>query len=140
MEDKKNNAVPSFTKFITSLIILALGVLFLVLLPFYVIPQYNVWRSGLSGKGELAKAEWNRQVVIKEANAKKEAAAALAEAEVIRAKGVAEANKIIGDSLNGNESYLHYLWINELSAAGHVIYVPTEANLPILEASRLKGE
>lgn len=30
----------------------------------YAIPQYNVWHQGLSGKAELAKAEWNRQVVI----------------------------------------------------------------------------
>lgn len=127
----------------TTTIVCIVGVLLIISLlitPFIVIPQYNVWRSGLSGKAELAKAEWNRQVVIKEANAKRESATALAEAEVIRAEGVAKANKIIGDSLNGNEAYLHYLWINELAAAGHVIYVPTEANLPILEAGRLNVE
>jgi len=102
-------------------------------------PQYNVWQQGLQGKAELSKAEWNRQIATKEAEAKKQAATMLAEAEVIRAEGVAKANKIIGSSLNGNESYLHYLWIQELAAAGHVIYVPTEANLPIMEASRLSA-
>ena len=39
---------------------------------------------------------------------------ALAQAEIERAKGVAEANRIIGDSLKGNESYLRYLWISGL--------------------------
>jgi len=51
--------------------------------------------------------------------------------------GVAAANKIIGDSLHNNEDYLRYLFVNGLEhTSNQVIYVPTEANLPILEASR----
>jgi hypothetical protein len=73
-----------------------------------------------------------------EAPAKKDAASLLAESEVLRADGVAKANKIIGDSLKGNEAYLRYLWIDKLdNKSGQVIYVPTEAGLPILEAGRL---
>lgn len=61
----------------------------------------------------------------------------LAEAEIIRAKGVAEANRIIGDSLKNNEAYLRYLWIRNLEdGPNQIIYVPTEANLPLLESSR----
>ena len=72
-----------------------------------------------------------------EAKAKQDSARELAAAEVERAKGVAQANKIIGDSLQGNEDYLRYLWIQSLeNGKSEVIYVPTEANLPILEASR----
>jgi len=71
--------------------------------------------------------------------AKKESSKALADAEAIRAEGVARANKIIGDSLSGNEGYLRYLWIQSLqSSKMQVVYVPTEANLPILESRRLK--
>jgi hypothetical protein len=56
---------------------------------------------------------------------------------IARAHGVAEANKIIGNSLKGNEAYLRYLWIHNLAESkGDVIYVPTEAGLPILEAGR----
>lgn len=102
-------------------------------------PQYLVYEQRLSGVAKLAEADSSRQIAIAEAKAKLESAKMLAEAEIERAKGVAEANKIIGESLQGNESYLHYLWIQELAAAGHVIYVPTEANLPILEASRFSG-
>ena len=102
-------------------------------------PQYSVWQQGLSGKAELTKAEYTRQVTILEANAKKESARSLAEAEIERAKGVAQANAIIADSLKGNDDYLRYLWIDKLDASnGQVIYVPTEAGLPILEAGKRK--
>lgn len=103
-----------------------------------VIPLYKVWQKELEGKAELKQAQWNRQILIQEANAKKASAKLLAEAEVERAKGVAEANKIIGDSLKGNDAYLRYLWVQGLTdGTSEVIYVPTEANLPILEAARL---
>lgn len=102
------------------------------------IPQYKVYCRTQEGVAELQQAESNRKIITLEAQAKHESAKALAAAEVERAKGVAEANRIIGDSLSGNESYLHYLWIQSLDNSGHVIYVPTEANLPIMEASRLK--
>lgn len=103
----------------------------------WIFPQYGVWQQELSGKAKLKEAEWSRQITIEEANAKKQAAKALADAEIERAKGVAEANQIIGNSLKGNESYLRYLWIQGLQdGSSEVIYVPTEANLPILEAGK----
>lgn len=100
-------------------------------------PHYSVWQAEQSGKAQLAEATGNRQIKIQEAQAAEEAAKHLARAEIERAKGVAEANKIIGDSLKGNEDYLRYLWIHNLEAGkADVIYVPTEAGLPILEANR----
>ena len=100
-------------------------------------PKYSVWQQEMSGKADLAKAEWNRQIAVREAEAKKESAKYNADAEIIRAGGVAEANKIIGSSLKGNESYLRYLWIQGLQdGSSEIIYIPTEANLPILEATR----
>ena len=72
-----------------------------------------------------------------EAEAKLESAKLLAQAEVERAKGVAEANRIVADGLGGPEGYLRYLYIENLSASqGQIIYVPTEGGLPILEAGR----
>jgi prohibitin 1 len=56
-----------------------------------------------------------------------------AEIEIARARGISEANKIIAESIS--ESYLHYRFIEGLNDGNtEVIYVPTEANLPILEA------
>jgi len=100
-------------------------------------PRYTVWQQEMSGKAEFAKAEQNRKIKIQEAMALKESAKYQAEAEVERARGVAEANKIIGDSLKGNEAYLRYLWVNGLNENGqNVIYIPTEAGMPILEAGK----
>lgn len=102
-----------------------------------VLPTYKVWQQEMEGKAELAKAEYSKMVSVQTARAKNDSAKYEAEAEVTRAYGVAKANNIIGSSLRGNEAYLRYLWINGLSGHnGETIYVPTEAGLPILEASR----
>lgn len=103
-------------------------------------PLLKPWWASQEGKAELAQAEQNRQIAVLEATAKKESAIQLAQAEVERAKGVAEANKIIGESLKENEDYLRYLWITDVAGANvdkTVVYIPTESNLPILEASRM---
>jgi len=101
-------------------------------------PVYEVWRAQKAGEAELAQADQNRQIAVAQARAKAESAHFEADAEVTRATGVAKANEIIGKSLQGNEVYLRYLWINGLELNKNaVIYVPTEANLPILEAGRL---
>ena len=98
-------------------------------------PQYNVWQQSLAGKAELNKAEYTRQVAVLEAQAKKDSAQQLADAEIIRATGVAKANQIIGDSLKDNREYLQYLYITGLeegSNKGNVtIYVPTEGGMPV---------
>lgn len=102
-------------------------------------PNYNVYNQRLAGEAMLAHAQAAKEVAVAEAKAKKESATYLAEAEVARAEGVAKANKIIGDSLHGNESYLRYLWITEVAnnqGGKTVVYVPTETNLPLLEAAR----
>ncbi len=104
----------------------------------WVMPQYNIYSQRAQGQAQLAHAQASKEVAVAEAKAKMESASLLAEAEVARAKGVAQANQIIGESLKNNEAYLRYLWINDLgqNAGKTVVYVPTEANLPILEAGR----
>ncbi|OQW72158.1 MAG: membrane protease subunit [Proteobacteria bacterium ST_bin13] len=101
-------------------------------------PQYRVYSQRLAGEAALAEAQSSRQVAILEARAKKESAISLAEAEVIRAKGAAEANAILQNSLGGPEGYLRYLQIQALEdSKASLIYVPTEAGLPVTEARRL---
>lgn len=104
-----------------------------------IIPRYNVWNQEMSGRAKLAEAISSRKIVIEEAKAKEEAAKSLAAAEIERARGVAKANQIIGESLKGNADYLRWLWIDKLEAGENreVIYVPTEAGLPLLEAGRI---
>ena len=126
------------------------GVIALIAIAMFGWPKYNVWQQGLAGEAELCRAQQNRQITIEEAEAENKAAESKAEArikiaiadaqsEVERAKGAAQANEIIGKSLEGNEAYLRYLWVQGLhDGSSEVIYIPTEGNLPILEATRMR--
>lgn len=129
-----------FASLVRSGIVIAASVLTLVVVAFWAWPNYQVYSQRLSGEAKLKEAESSRQILVEEAKAKKESAKMLAEAEIERAKGVAEANRIIGDGLKGHGEYLVYLWIQTLGdKENHVIYVPTESNIPILEASRFNN-
>ena len=96
-------------------------------------PIYGVWARGLSGKAQLQEAEYTRQVAVLEAQAKKDSAEQLAEAEIIRARGVAQANSIIGESLKDNPAYLQYLWITEGEKDSNrtVYMVPSNGGAPV---------
>ncbi len=117
----------------------AVGAAIILLLVFLIgYPQYRVYSQRLAGEAALAEAQFSRQVAILEARAKKESAISLADAEVIRAKGAAQANAILQDSLGGPEGYLRYLQIQALEGTkASLIYVPTEAGLPVTESRRL---
>lgn len=136
--DEKTNEDRAHERFLVrSAYLAAAAVLSFVIAGMVGCPSYNVWRQGLRGKAQLREAEWSRQIAVQEAKAKLDSAKHLADAEVARAEGVARANRIIGQSLHDNEAYLRYLWIQNLhESAGDVIYIPTEAGLPILEAGR----
>lgn len=110
-------------------------ILFFVAMAF-IRPWYNVWSQEMEGKAEFAKAEQNRKIKIEEARANLEAEKLNAQAEVERAKGAAEAIRIENGSIT--PTYIQYLWVRQQGDLNNktVIYVPTETNLPILEASR----
>lgn len=57
-----------------------------------------------------------------------------AEIEVARATGAMQAQQIIQSTLT--ENYLRYLWISTLNSNPNVIYVATEANLPIFKVAK----
>lgn len=109
----------------------------------YAYPHYKVFSVEMDGKGKLREAESTRMIQIEDAKGKEIAAKLLAGAEIERAKGVAEANKIIGDSLRNNPEYLTWLWVEKVADNPHgntVIYIPTESGMPILEAGRGVGK
>lgn len=117
-------------KIVLTAIIVVCGVILALL---WGIPRYKVWQQEMSGKAEFAKAEQNRRIKIEEAKANLEAEKLNAQAEIERAKGAAEAIKIENGSLT--TQYIQYLWVRQQnSVSNKVIYIPTEANLPILEA------
>ncbi|QDX24910.1 membrane protease subunit [Sphingomonas suaedae] len=101
----------------------------------------RVWNAETAGEAELAQATQNRKIKVLEAQARMDSASLEANAEIARAKGLAEANRIVANSLGGPEGYLRYLYIQNLEQSkGQIIYVPTEGGLPILEAGRLRRE
>jgi hypothetical protein len=120
--------------------LLILGIVVAILALMFGLPIYNVWQQGLAGEAELKRAEQTRQVMVVSAKAKLDSATYLNQAEIKRAEGVSAANKIIADGLGGPEGYLRYLWIQaiEHDKQASVIYIPTEAGLPILEAGKRK--
>src|ERR1051326_5813573 len=112
----------------------------LVLFGLWGCPQYNVYSQKMEGQALLAHAQSAKEVAVAEAKAKMESAEYYKAAEIKRAEGVARANEIIGQSLKGNEVYLRYLWITDVAGNNvnkTVVYVPTETQLPIMEAGRL---
>ncbi|MES2382421.1 MAG: hypothetical protein V4538_15345 [Bacteroidota bacterium] len=120
---------------VSTLIILFL--MGLVVLGMWGCPKYNVYSQQKEGEALLAHAQSSREVAVAEAKAKMESATLLAQADTIRAHGIARSNQIIGQSLT--DAYLHWFWIDNIDKSNNVIYVPTESNMPIMEANRLSN-
>ena len=121
---------------------IALSIIMITLGLMFGLPKYKVWQSKIKiksaenyGRAEMAKAEQNRKILIEEAKANLEAQKLNSQAEIERAKGMAKAIEIENGKLT--ERYIHYLWVRNIDKMdGDKIYIPTEANLPILEASK----
>ena len=61
-----------------------------------------------------------------------------AEIEIARAEGAGQAQEIVRSTLS--DSYLQYLWIKTLNENPNVIYVATEANMPIFRTTQGGGK
>lgn len=124
---------------------LSVGMVVAVLLALVVVlvgfPSYNVYSKQMQGKAAYEEAVQNRRIRVLEAQAALDSAALTAQAEIARARGTNEANRIMAESLGGPENYLRWSYIHMLEeTAGkgdrQVIYLPTEAGMPVLEAGR----
>lgn len=97
----------------------------------FAIPAWNVWRAGLSGEADLRKAAQTRQIQIEQAKGEEEAA-----------KHRAKAIEIVGKAAKEYPEYRQQEFIGAFAEAMHngrisqIIYVPTEANIPITEAGK----
>lgn len=113
-------------------------VMFVLAVPFYALPKYNVWRSSIAierientGKANLAKAEQERQILVAQARAEVEAAQ-------LRADAIA----IVGKAAKEYPEYRHQEFLGAFGEAMNngnidkIIYVPTEANIPVMEAGK----
>lgn len=112
--------------------IMLVGVVVLIaLVAMFGLPMYQVWKAGMTGTANLRQAEQEKLIMIETAKAELEAAKIRAEA--IEAVGAAA------------QKYPEYRTQEFIAAFGEaiqsgeveqIIYVPTEANIPIVEARR----
>ena len=111
--------------------LIVLIVLAVVITPFVALPVWNVWRQGLSGEAELRRAEQTKKIMIETARAEKE-----------MAQLRADAINILGEAAKKYPEYRQQEFIQAFGEAlkegeiSQIIYVPTEGNIPILEAGK----
>lgn len=90
-------------------------------------PQYKVWEQSKAGEAALAKATQDRQIKVQEAEAEQEAASKQA-----------EANRILGESIRQYPESMEQKWVEAIEkTSNQVIYLPTEASVPITESARM---
>jgi regulator of protease activity HflC (stomatin/prohibitin superfamily) len=106
------------------------------------LPTYNVYSKQMAGKAAYEQAVQDRRIRVLEAQAALDSAQLTAQAEIARARGTNEANRIMAESLGGPDNYLRWAYIDMLKetagkAGRETIYIPTEAGMPLLEAGRV---
>jgi flagellar basal body-associated protein FliL len=122
------------------LLVIASVVVVVVCALMWGIPVYNVWAAHKSGQADLARAQNEQMIQVAEAEGRVKAAEANKKAAIIEAEAVAKQVEVIGTNLQKHDLYLKWQWIRMMEEReGETIYVPTEANLPILEAARLRN-
>src|SRR5688572_31518976 len=78
------------------------------------LPTYNVYSKQMQGKAAYEQAVQDRRIRVLEAQALLDSAQLTAQAEVARARGTNEANRIMAESLGGPDNYLRWSYINML--------------------------
>lgn len=126
------------------MLLIGIGGFFVVLVAWILVgyPRWRVWASHQQGLADLAMANNEQQIQIAKARARKDAASLNKEAAIIEAEAVAEQIDRIGQQLTNHDLYLRWQWVKMMEDTHGeddqrtVIYVPTESQLPILEARR----
>ncbi len=101
-------------------------------------PTWRVWAQRKQGEADLQQAHKEQQIQVSKAQGRLDAAAINKQAAIIEAEAVSAQIEKIGQTLTKHDLYLRWQWIKmmEERPESSVIYVPTEANLPIMEAGR----
>lgn len=121
-----NDAKKTLISSVVLLALVAMGLL-LIIGVFMLYQQAKVYSAERTGAAELARATQNRQVAVLDA-----------QAQVERARGIAQANSIIANGLGGPEGYLRFLGIEALKEQKcSIAYIATEGMIPITEAGRV---
>lgn len=118
---------------IIGLIVFMFFAMIIAIMGFY--PVYNVWQQGLKGEAALARAEQDKKILVEQAKAEKESAQ-------LRADAI----NILGAAAQKFPEYRQQEFIGAFAEAlqngtiDQIIYVPTEANIPMMEAGRVANQ
>ena len=124
MAGKQSGPIKSRAILSVSSLVLFLGISAAVAFGY---PQYKVWEQSKAGEAALAKATQDRQIKVQEAEAEQEAASKQA-----------EANRILGESIRQYPESMEQKWVEAIEkTSNQVIYLPTEASVPITESARM---
>ena len=105
-------------------------------------PVFGPWAQERRGLADLREAQMNRQIRVEEAEAERQAQVLFAEGERDAASLRAEAIQIMGEAAQRYPEYRQQEFIGAFAEAARsgkieqMIYVPTEAGIPITEANR----
>lgn len=123
---------------ITAIVWIVLAVVVLIGWTLFGMPMWRVWAQRKQGEADLQQAHKEQQIQVSKAQGRLDAAAINKQAAIIEAEAVAAQIETIGQTLTKHDLYLKWQWIKmmEERPESSVIYVPTEANLPILEAGK----
>lgn len=106
-------------------------VILIFILLLFAWPHYKVWKQGMNGQAALAEAEQSKMIQVQ-----------TAKAELESSKLRAEAIKTIGAAAKEYPEYRNQEFIGAFGEAlrdgkiQQIVYVPTEANIPVLEAGK----
>lgn len=120
--------------FLWFIAISAVASVILIIIAMALYPKYRVYSQELRGQAALAEARSSKQVQVEQARG-----------ELESSKLRAEAIEIIGKAAQDYPEYRNQEFIGAFGDAlrsgdiEQIIYVPTEANIPILEAGKRQG-
>ena len=101
-------------------------------------PVWRVWAQQKQGEADLQQAHKEQQIQVSKAQGRVDAAILNKQAAIIEAEAVSAQIQTIGAQLTEHDLYLKWQWIKmmEERPESSVIYVATEAGIPILEAGK----
>jgi predicted lipid-binding transport protein (Tim44 family) len=113
------------------ILVIVVIVAVIIAVAMFLMPKYRVYSQELRGQAALAEARSSKQVQVEQARG-----------ELESSKLRAEAIEIIGKAAQEYPEYRNQEFIGAFGEAlregqiEQIIYVPTEANIPILEAGK----
>lgn len=121
-------------------IIFLVALFFAIIIAWFIAgyPIWRVWASQKAGEADLQQAHKEQQIQVSKAQGRLDAAKLNKDAAVIEAEAVSLQIEKIGAKLTDHDLYLKWQWIKMMEERpdASVIYIPTEAGLPILEAGK----